>query len=72
MGSTQNKKEKEKEEKAQDEEKLFVYKEMVKKNERVNPEAHYKFLEKLGEGNYSHAFKAQSLSTGQYRVIKKI
>ena len=45
---------------------------MVKKNTLENPEAHYKFIEKLGEGNYAQVYKVQCLSTGQTRVIKKI
>ena len=51
---------------------MFLYKEMVKKNAMTNPELHYKFLEKIGEGSYSEVFKAQSLHTNQYRVIKRV
>lgn len=68
MGSTQGKAQKMEKE----EEKCFIFKEMVKKSMVSSPEAHYKFLERIGEGNYSEVYKVQSLSTGQMRVIKKV
>lgn len=68
MGSSQPKTEK----KTLEEEKYFIYKEMVKKTTVANPETHYKFLERIGEGSYAEVYKVQSLSTGQIRVIKKV
>ena len=38
----------------------------------TNPETHYRFIEKIGEGSYAEVFKVQSLITGQIRVIKKV
>lgn len=45
---------------------------MVKKTHLINPRTYYKFIEKIGEGNYSQVYKVKCLSSGQFRVIKKV
>lgn len=45
---------------------------MIKTTTMTNPETHYRFIEKIGEGSYAEVFKVQSLITGQIRVIKKV
>ena len=69
MGSTQHKKI-DKTIKEEDERK-FAFKEMVKKN-TTQPQHHYRFIEKIGEGTYAEVYKAQCLCTGQLRAIKKV
>jgi len=65
MGSTQHKK-------TQEEDNVFAMKEMIKKKTVVDPTQFYEFMDMLGEGKTSEVFKARSLVTGQFRVIKKV
>lgn len=45
---------------------------MIKKLHIPDPDAHYRFLQLLGEGCFSQVHKVQLRETGQLRVIKKV
>lgn len=58
--------------KEQDDERYFIFKEMIKRSAANDPKLHYQFEDRIGEGSYAEVYKVKSLSTGQYRVIKKV